>query len=86
VTRERLYLDTMQQVFSNTSKVLIDSRGNGNNLLYLPLDRLVQQAAADARPVAAPVAPSADAPSAPTAPSSAGTRDGLRARDRDAGR
>jgi membrane protease subunit HflK len=86
VTRERLYLDTMQQVFSNTSKVLIDSRGNGNNLLYLPLDRLVQQAAADARPAAAPVAPSADAPSAPTAPSSAGTRDGLRARDRDAGR
>jgi membrane protease subunit HflK len=86
VTRERLYLDTMQQVFSNTSKVLVDSRGNGNNLLYLPLDRLVQQAAADARPPAAPVAPSADAPSAPTAPSSAGTRDGLRARDRDAGR
>jgi membrane protease subunit HflK len=86
VTRERLYLDTMQQVFSNTSKVLIDSRGNGNNLLYLPLDRLVQQAAADARPAAAPAAPSADAPSAPTAPSSAGTRDGLRARDRDAGR
>ena len=86
VTRERLYLDTMQQVFSNTSKVLVDSRGNGNNLLYLPLDRLVQQAAADARPAAAPVAPSADAPSAPTAPSSAGTRDGLRARDRDAGR
>jgi len=86
VTRERLYLDTMQQVFSNTSKVLVDSRGNGNNLLYLPLDRLVQQAAADARPPAASVAPSADAPSAPTAPSSAGTRDGLRARDRDAGR
>jgi len=86
VTRERLYLDTMQQVFSNTSKVLVDSRGNGNNLLYLPLDRLVQQAAADARPPAAPVTPSADAPSAPTAPSSAGTRDGLRARDRDAGR
>jgi membrane protease subunit HflK len=86
VTRDRLYIDTMQQVFSNTSKVLIDSRGNGNNLLYLPLDRLVQQAAADARPAAAPAAPSADAPSAPTAPSSAGTRDGLRARDRDAGR
>ena len=86
VTRERLYLDTMQQVFSNTSKVLVDSRGNGNNLLYLPLDRLVQQAAADARPPVAPVAPSADAPSAPTAPSTAGTRDGLRARDRDAGR
>ncbi|RPH46154.1 MAG: FtsH protease activity modulator HflK [Burkholderiales bacterium] len=86
VTRERLYLDTMQQVFANTSKVLIDSRGNGGNLLYLPLDRLVQQASADARGPAAPAAPVADAPSAPTVPSTAGTRDGLRARDRDSGR
>jgi membrane protease subunit HflK len=87
VTRERLYLDTMQQVFANTSKVLVDSRGNGNNLLYLPLDRLVQQASADARaPAAAPAVPAADAPSAPTVPSTAGTRDGLRTRDRDSGR
>jgi len=87
VTRERLYLDTMQQVFANTSKVLVDSRGNGSNLLYLPLDRLVQQASADARaPAAAPAVPAADAPSAPTVPSTAGTRDGLRTRDRDSGR
>lgn len=41
VTRERLYLDMMQQVLSNTSKVFIDQEG-GNNLLYLPLDKLVQ--------------------------------------------
>ena len=45
VTRDRLYLDTMQQVFQNTSKVYVDSR-NGNNLLYLPLDKLIQQAGA----------------------------------------
>jgi len=45
VTRDRLYLDTMQQVFQNTSKVYVDSR-NANNLLYLPLDKLIQQAGA----------------------------------------
>lgn len=43
VTRERLYLDTMQQVMSNTSKVLVDAKGNGN-LLFLPLDKIIQQA------------------------------------------
>jgi len=50
VTRDRLYLETMQQVYSNVSKVMVDSR-SGSNLLYLPLDRLLQQAGA---PVAAP--------------------------------
>ncbi|NBS97523.1 MAG: FtsH protease activity modulator HflK, partial [Betaproteobacteria bacterium] len=45
VTRDRLYLDTMQQVFQNTSKVYVDSR-NANNLLYLPLDKLIQQVGA----------------------------------------
>ena len=41
VTRERLYLDTMQTVMNNTSKVLVDQKG-GNSLLYLPLDKLQQ--------------------------------------------
>lgn len=41
VTRERLYLETMQEVFSNTSKVMIDSDSNGN-LLLMPLDKLLQ--------------------------------------------
>jgi membrane protease subunit HflK len=50
VTRDRLYLETMQQVYSNVSKVMVDSR-SGNNLLYLPLDKLLQQAGA---PAAAP--------------------------------
>ena len=40
VTRSRMYLETMQQVYSNTSKVFIDSKGQGN-LLYLPLDKLM---------------------------------------------
>src|SRR5450830_893457 len=43
VTRERLYLDTMQEVFSNTSKVLVTgSKGGQNNLLYLPLDKMIE--------------------------------------------
>lgn len=41
VTRERLYLETMEQVLGTTSKVLVDVEG-GNNMMYLPLDRLTQ--------------------------------------------
>ena len=52
VTRERLYLDMMQQVMQSTSKVVVDQKG-GNNLLYLPLDKLIQSAAIG--PVATPV-------------------------------
>ena len=39
VTRKRLYLETMESVFANTSKVMVDNK-SGNNLLYLPLDKL----------------------------------------------
>lgn len=42
VTRERMYLDTVQYVLTNSSKVLIDSKGN-NNVLYLPLDKIINQ-------------------------------------------
>lgn len=45
VTRDRMYLETMQQIFSSASKVMIDAKG-GSNLLYLPLDKLIAQAAA----------------------------------------
>ena len=45
VTRDRMYLDTMQQIFANTTKVMADSR-SGNSLLYLPLDKLIAQVAA----------------------------------------
>jgi membrane protease subunit HflK len=46
VIRERMYLETMQQMFANASKVLIDTKGS-NNMLYLPLDKITQQAAQD---------------------------------------
>ena len=42
VTRERLYLDAVQAVYSNTSKVMVDVEG-GNNMMYLPLDKLAEQ-------------------------------------------
>jgi len=49
VTRDRMYIDTMQQIFSSTSKVMMDAK-SGNNMVYLPLDKLLAQAAAsDAR-------------------------------------
>lgn len=41
VTRERLYLDALQEVYANTSKVLIDVGNNNNNLVYLPLDKMM---------------------------------------------
>jgi membrane protease subunit HflK len=41
VTKERLYLETMEKVFSNTSKVIIDSE-NSNNMMYLPLDQMMK--------------------------------------------
>ena len=44
VTRQRLYLDTMQAVMENSSKVVVDVEG-GNNMLYLPLDKIMQQQA-----------------------------------------
>ena len=47
VTRQRMYLDTMQQIYANTSKVMVDTKGQGN-LLYLPLDKLIQAAGTSA--------------------------------------
>lgn len=42
VTRERLYLETVEFIYANSKKVLIDTKGNGN-MIYLPLDKLVEQ-------------------------------------------
>ncbi|RQO63628.1 FtsH protease activity modulator HflK [Paucibacter sp. KBW04] len=82
VTRDRLYIDTMQQVYSNVSKVMVDSR-SGSNLLYLPLDKLIQQTGAGNVTVTAtqptPVQPESPAPS--TGSNDIRSRDGLRSRD-----
>jgi len=80
VTRDRMYIDAMQQVYSNVSKVLVDTRNN-SNLLYLPLDKLLQQTAPTA-PVVATPAPTTD--SAAAGGADARSRDNQRGRDRDA--
>ncbi len=69
VTRQRLYLETLQQIYANTSKVMIDAKGAGN-LLYLPLDKLMQ--AAGAAPAAAPSEPAAGTPATQAPPPLAG--------------
>ncbi len=82
VTRDRLYIDAMQQVYSSVTKVLVDSRGN-SNLLYLPIDKLMQQAGGAPAPAAAESTPApAPAPAQPAAVDSR-SRDGQRGRDRD---
>jgi membrane protease subunit HflK len=87
VTRDRMYIDTMQQVYSNVSKVMVDSR-SGSNLLYLPLDKLIQQAAPSGTVTVVPQAPPAaslptDGGAAGAAGADARSRDGGRTRDRD---
>jgi modulator of FtsH protease HflK len=80
VTRERIYIETMQQVFSTTSKVMLDYKGGGN-LLYLPLDKLMQQAGgAVLSESQASQRPSPEA--APAAESGARSRETLRGRER----
>lgn len=83
VTRDRLYIDTMQQVYSNVSKVMVDSR-SGSNLLYLPLDKLMQQAGAPVpAAAAAPAAAPAEAPAASSNTGDVRSRDNSRTRDRE---
>ena len=77
VTRERIYIETMQQILSSTNKIMMDYRGAGN-LLYLPLDKIMQQGGA------APITESqaAQKPSEPTPDASPRSRETLRNRER----
>lgn len=59
VTRQRLYLETMQEVYSNTSKVMVATKDGQNNLLYLPLDKMVESGRNKSAP-ATSVSPSAN--------------------------
>ncbi|HTE16461.1 MAG TPA: protease modulator HflK, partial [Burkholderiales bacterium] len=77
-TRDRLYLDAMQQIMTNTTKIVIEK--GGNNLLYLPLDKIMQMGGtSEAAPAAATSAPHAAAPD----PSTARSREAFRSRDRE---
>ncbi|KVC53135.1 HflK protein [Burkholderia ubonensis] len=68
VIRERMYLETMQEIYSNSTKIFVGSKG-GNNVLYLPLDKLVEQGRQSAAGAAAPVGASAAEAPAPAAAS-----------------
>ena len=85
VTRDRLYIDSMREIYSNVTKVLVESR-QGTNLLYLPLDKIMQQvaqggAAAGVDSQAAAPASSGSTTSIPSSDSRG--RDNSRGRDRE---
>ena len=78
VTRERMYLEAMQEVYTNTTKVMVDTKDNGN-LLFMPLDKLIEAAGGGQS-----VAPSQSAPVAPVGAASAPRElsiDDVRSRD-----
>jgi modulator of FtsH protease HflK len=86
VTRDRMYIDAMQDVYANVTKVMVDTHG-GTNLIQVPLDKLTQAAAAATAPAAAAqpdAGAAATAPAAPNDPAAdARSRDNSRTRDRD---
>ena len=84
VTRDRLYIETMQQVYSNVSKVMVDSR-SGSNLLYLPLDKLMQQSGPTIVPPPPQNVPSesVNTPTPASAVTDPRSRDGSRTRERE---
>jgi len=85
VTRDRMYLDAMQQIYGNVTKVLMDSR-QGSNLLCLPLDKIMQQTAAQAAgtdPAAAAAPAPAPAAVPPALSGDTRLRDSSRTRERE---
>ena len=86
VTRDRLYLDMMQSVLGNTPKVVVDNKAGGGNLLYLPLDKLMQQSApalaGEATVAVPPTAPRAAAPESQAPADAPRGRDAVRSRER----
>jgi membrane protease subunit HflK len=84
VTRERLYLEAMQQVYSSTSKVMVDQK-SGSNLLVLPLDKIIQMSAAGALPAEGSEKTPLNADIAPgvPAPADARSRETFRSRERE---
>ena len=89
VTRDRMYLDAMQQVYSSVTKVLVESR-QGSNLLYLPLDKIMQMtgqgAASGTEPPLLPgtgASPAVPAPPVSTLPLDPRARDSSRTRERE---
>jgi membrane protease subunit HflK len=70
VTRERLYIEAMQEVFTNVTKVMVENKAN-SNLLYLPLDKIMQQTQAASQTAAAAAVQQGSAAASAPAPSPA---------------
>ena len=83
VTRDRLYIEGMQQVYSSVTKVLVESR-QGGNMLFLPLDRIMQQVAQGG--VATPPDPAAVPPAAAPVPPAGAAAEAARNRENARGR
>ena len=43
VTRQRIYLETMEELFSNTTKIMVDNQNGGGSMMYLPLDKIMER-------------------------------------------
>jgi membrane protease subunit HflK len=80
VTRDRIYIDTMKDVYSNVSKVMVDSK-SGSNLLYLPLDKLLQQGGSGSVTVSTPQPTTLPEPQAVPNATDLRSRDNQRSRD-----
>jgi len=78
VTRDRMYIDTMQQIYSSVTKVMVDSK-QGSNLLYLPLDKIIQMTGQVSQDVSA-TTPAPTTPNTPAVVGNAGAPDN-RSRD-----
>lgn len=79
VMRERIYLETLQQILTSSTKIIVDAKSNGN-LLFLPLDKIMAAAGGETAQVLKPMSSDAAAPADPTQGRS---RDSLRTRDRE---
>jgi membrane protease subunit HflK len=81
VTRQRLYIEAQEQILSSTSKVIVDQKSGGGNMLYLPLDKLIGASAVTATPQSA--ATQLPTPPASNADVDTRSRDNFRSRDRE---
>lgn len=79
VTRDRLYIETMQEIYGNVTKVLVETK-QGSNLLYLPLDKLLQQGGDPAASFAAQPLMQGPAPASSADGASAGALNDARSR------
>jgi membrane protease subunit HflK len=82
VMRDRMYIETVQQIMSSTSKILLDAKGGGN-LLYLPLDKIMQMTAGALPETTTPSSKQTLVDPTPNPDPAARSRDALRGRERE---